>query len=113
MCLLVSPIAAIQTYNGLKATFTAETGIVQSTVTQLTADIGRLEGTWTELQQQHERHAILWQRVSGEGDTADGGGQQALRDTFARQLHEQEQLAEQLNKVRAWAAWAAAICVPN
>lgn len=87
-----------QTYNGLKGTFTAEAAIVQSNVSQLTADIGRLEAAWTELQQQHERHAILWQKVSGEGDG--GGGQQALRDTFARQLHEQEQQAEQLNKVR-------------
>lgn len=85
-------------HNGLKATFTAEAAVLQSSVTQLNTDIGRLETTWNGLQEQHDRHAQLWHRVSGEGADAKQQ-QQSLRETFALQLREQEALADQLNKV--------------
>lgn len=92
----------LQAYNALNATLTAETAVIQNTVTDLNNDIRKLEANWKDLQSEHDRMEALLAKVQQDQAGSDGDTplkRSTLRETLAEQLHEQESLAERLKKV--------------
>lgn len=95
----------MQAYNALNATLTAETAVIQSTVTDLQNDIRRLEGTWKDLQSEHGRMESLLAQVNEENLTPRDDhndsliARSTLRETLSEQLQAEEALAERLQRV--------------
>lgn len=95
----------MQAFNALKATLSAESAVLQSTVSDITSRIRKQESVWKDLQSEHSRIEMFLAKANEEqlnstSATAKGERRVTLKETLTEQINEQEQLASQLNKVR-------------
>lgn len=93
----------LQTFNTLNATLSAETAVMQSNVSEINNRIRKQETIWKDLQNEYNRIEILLEKANEEQQGLLKKGNEkrtTLKETLTQQIHDQEQLAEDLSKVK-------------